>query len=232
MTATETAWATAPLWLLPAAALAGLAAGSYIRHVVGKFNRAVSTGHSLSNKPKKTVPALFELLTATIFVLMAWRFGPSPQLPAYLFFAATSIALAAMDLQHRLLPNATILPAIGITALLLTGAAAAGTQAAGTQWGSLARATLGGLLLFTLYLVLAIISPRGMGMGDVKLAALVGMILAFHSWQALFTGTFLGFLIGALTSILILATRRGALKTSIPFGPSMLAGALAASLWL
>lgn len=218
-------WAPAPLWLLMCAAVVGLAAGAYVRSVVTTFNHTNRQGQPCPRPPRKLTLALVELATAALFVLTVWRFGASPQLPAYLFFAAAGTALAAIDLRHRLLPNNIVLPGLAITAILLTGAAAAGTP--GT---SLARAVLGALLLFTLYLVLALINPRGMGMGDVKLAALVGLVLAFQSWQALFTGTFLGFLIGAAISIVVLTIRRGGLKTSIPFGPAILIGALAAIL--
>lgn len=217
--------APAPLWLIICAAVVGLAAGAYVRSVVTTFNHTNRQGQPCPRPPRKLTLALVELATAALFVLTVWRFGASPQLPAYLFFAAAGTTLAAIDLRHRLLPNNIVLPGLAITAILLTGAAAAGTP--GT---SLLRAVLGALLLFTLYLVLALISPRGMGMGDVKLAALVGLVLAFQSWQALFTGTFLGFLIGAAISIVVLTIRRGGLKTSIPFGPAILIGALAAIL--
>lgn len=225
MSALDIDWAPAPLWLIMCAAVVGLAAGAYVRSVVTTFSHTKRPGHPSARQPRKVTLVLVELATAALFVLTVWRFGASPQLPAYLFFAAASIALAAIDLRHRLLPNNIVLPGIAITAILLTGAAAAGTP--GT---SLVRAVLGALLLFTLYLVLALISPRGMGMGDVKLAALVGLVLAFQSWQALFTGAILGFLIGSAISIVVLAIRRGGLKTSIPFGPAILIGALAAIL--
>jgi leader peptidase (prepilin peptidase)/N-methyltransferase len=65
-------------------------------------------------------------------------------------------------------------------------------------------------------------------MGDVKLAALVGLILAYRSWTVLFGGTLMGFLLGAVASVLVLASRRGNRKSSIPFGPFMLSGALIA----
>ena len=220
----ESAWAGAPLWLLAIAGLAGVAAGICVRHLVAKFTPAVPSASGPADKPTKTRPGLFELLTAAVFALLTSRFGLSAQLPAYLYFAAIAIALATIDLRQRRLPNTIILSGLAITAALLIIA-----SATGTGWAPLLRALLGGALLFTLYLVLAIINPRGLGMGDVKLSALIGIILAFQGWRILFTGTFLGFLIGAVLSIVVLATRRGGLKSSVPFGPSMLAGALAAS---
>lgn len=215
----------APLWLLVCAAVLGLAAGAYVRSVVTNYSLTNRRGHPSARPPRKVTLVLIELATAALFVLAVWRFGASPQLPAYLFFTAIGTALAAIDLRHRLLPNNIVIPGLAITAILLTGAAAAGSP--GT---SLVRALIGALLLFTLYLALALINPRGMGMGDVKLAALIGLVLAFQSWQVLFAGTFLGFLIGAAASIAILTIRRGGLKTTIPFGPCILTGALTAIL--
>lgn len=164
-------------------------------------------------------------VTAACCVLIAWHFGWSWQLPAYLFFAGVGVRLSVIDLRHRLLPNAIVLPALCLGAGLLAGA-----SAAGNAWGPLARAGLGSLALFGLYLVLALVSPAGMGMGDVKLAAVVGLFLAYQGWQTLAMGTFAGFLIGALAGATVLAVRRGGLKSTIPFGPPMIAGALAAIL--
>lgn len=162
---------------------------------------------------------------AAVLVLVGWHFGWSPQLPAYLFFALMGVWLSAVDLRHRLLPNRMVLTSLAGGAVLLTVAAAAGTE-----WSSLARAAAGSVALFVLYLLLALVNPAGMGMGDVKLAAVVGLFLAYQGWQLLAVGAFAGFLLGALASLAMLAMRRGGLKSTIPFGPPMIAGALAAIL--
>lgn len=177
--------------------------------------------------PRVTGPAgwLTTAATAACFVLLAWHFGWSWQLPAYLFFAVVGVRLSMIDLRRRLLPNAIVLPGLCLGAILLAGA-----SAAGNAWGPLARAGVGSLILFGLYLALALVSPAGMGMGDVKLAAVVGLFLAYQGWQTLAVGTFAGFLIGALASLAVLAVRRGGLKSTIPFGPPMIAGALGAIL--
>jgi leader peptidase (prepilin peptidase)/N-methyltransferase len=67
-----------------------------------------------------------------------------------------------------------------------------------------------------------------MGFGDVKLAGVLGMYLGFLGWPHVFAGTFAAFLLGGLWSLALLVFRRGTLKSSIPFGPFMLAGAAAA----
>jgi leader peptidase (prepilin peptidase)/N-methyltransferase len=64
-----------------------------------------------------------------------------------------------------------------------------------------------------------------MGFGDVKLAGIIGGVLAYLSWSALVVGAFAGFLLGAVAGLTLMAIRRVGRKTAIPFGPSMIAGA-------
>ena len=78
------------------------------------------------------------------------------------------------------------------------------------------------------YFVLRLVYPPGMGFGDVKLAGVLGMYLGYLGWTHVFAGTFAAFLLGGLWSIVLLASRRGTLKSAIPFVPFMLAGAAAA----
>jgi leader peptidase (prepilin peptidase)/N-methyltransferase len=92
------------------------------------------------------------------------------------------------------------------------------------------RVVAGAGLLWLFYFILRLVYPPGMGFGDVKLAGVLGMYLGYLGWGHLFAGTFLAFLLGGLWSIALLAARRGTLKSSIPFGPFMLAGTAAAML--
>ena len=86
------------------------------------------------------------------------------------------------------------------------------------------------LALLVLYFVLALISPKGMGMGDVKFAAPLGLALGWFGWNVWVVGLAAGFIIGGVVSLIALLLRRVTLRGSIPFGPSMLAGALVAIL--
>ncbi len=112
----------------------------------------------------------------------SWSVGISAgagSCPRTFFLPGTGVWLSAVDLRHRLLPNNIVLPTLASGVVLL--AAAAG---AGNDWSALGRAVAGSAALFVLYLVLALISPAGMGMGDVKLAAVVGLFLAYQGWRA------------------------------------------------
>jgi len=137
-----------------------------------------------------------------------------------LYFVAVSIALALIDLDTHTLPNKIVLPSYPIVAGLLVVA-----SALEAEWARLLTAALGMIILFGFYFLLAMISPRGMGFGDVKLAGVIGMLLGWLGWGPLAVGGFSAFLLGGLFSILLIATKRVSRKGGIPFGPWMLAGA-------
>jgi len=73
--------------------------------------------------------------------------------------------------------------------------------------------------------VLALASPGGLGMGDVKLAALLGLYLGWLGWAAVVLGALAGFVVQAVVALALLAARRIGLRGELPFGPAMLAGA-------
>lgn len=177
---------------------------------------------------------LIELATALSFAaIVAWRL-PALLIPdasstaiaelvvviALLFFAAISIALAAIDLDTHRLPNAIVLPAYPVLAALLTVAAVSSAQ-----YETLARAAAGAGILFAFYFVLALISPRGMGMGDVKLAGVIGLMLGWFGWGSLAVGALSAFVLGGMVGIALIVMQRARRTTRIPFGPWMLAGA-------
>jgi len=141
-------------------------------------------------------------------------------LAVHLWLAAASIALAIIDLDVRRLPNRIVLPTLGVVLVLLAVAAALLGD-----WGALLRAIAGGAILAVVYLVLALVSRGGMGMGDVKLAAPLGVAMAWTGWPALLVGAFAAFLLGGLVGVALLITRRAGRRSAIPFGPWMIAGA-------
>jgi leader peptidase (prepilin peptidase)/N-methyltransferase len=169
---------------------------------------------------------LVELATAGLFVAVAYRMDALrllAGLPAYWFFTALAVTLAAIDVDVRRLPNSIVLPSYPVLAILLT-VASIDSQ----DWKALAHAGVGAAALFGFYLLLATLYPAGMGFGDVKLAGLLGGVLGYLSWSALLVGAFAGFFLGALVGILLMAGGRAGRKTALPFGPAMLAGALVA----
>jgi leader peptidase (prepilin peptidase) / N-methyltransferase len=182
------------------------------------------TGGCPSCRDRLGPPALsVELTSAVVLGLLAARIHPAFVLAAACWLAACLIPLAFIDAATRRLPDLLTAPAYLGTAGLLLASAATGD---GGHWPTLGRALLGGLAYLGFCLLLFLISPAGMGFGDVKLAASLGTALAWFSWGTLLTGAFAGFVIGALCSIALLATGRANRKTTIPFGPFMIAGTL------
>lgn len=147
--------------------------------------------------------------------------------------------LTVIDVRHHILPNRIVFPSYAIAGVLLLGAAVAATWAGGAaKPGPDGGASLlglpavgivaGGAVLWVFYFIVRLVYPPGMGFGDVKLAGVLGLYLGYLGWTHVFAGTFAAFLFGGLWSLGVLAARRGTLKSSIPFGPFMLAGAAAA----
>ncbi|WP_433430996.1 prepilin peptidase [Nonomuraea sp. CA-141351] len=181
-------------------ALAGLICGRYARALADSYDEGPA-------RLPGGFPAV-ELVTAAVAALVAWRLG----LP-YVPFALIGTALAVVDWRTSLLPDAITLPAYPIMALALA------------PTGELPRALAGGAALTLVYAVLWFVRPEAMGLGDVKLAGLIGMAAGALGWQAWVVAAFCGQLLGALYGVAILVTRRGNRHTQFPFGPFMLLGA-------
>jgi leader peptidase (prepilin peptidase) / N-methyltransferase len=147
------------------------------------------------------------------------------ELAALAWLALLGIPLAVIDVRSRRLPDRLTLPAFaGVIVLLGAGAVA------DHQLGHLGQAIGGAAALAGFYLALMVIRPGGMGLGDVKLAASVGAVLTWVSWQALLAGTFVAFVAFAACGLALIAMRRATRKSELPFGPFMIAGALLAVL--
>ena len=200
----------------------GLAIGSFINVVIWRVPRGMSIVAPPSSCPRcghpvrarDNVPVLswvllrgrcrdcgepisprypaVELLTAALFAWMPWLITPPAALPAYLWLAGAGVALAAIDLDVKRLPNAIVYPT---TVVVIGWLAIVGVF---TDLGATWRTLLAALILGGLYLLLHLAYPRGMGFGDVKLALPIGAALGFDSWQALAVGGFAAFVLGAV----------------------------------
>ncbi|GAA3088530.1 prepilin peptidase [Streptosporangium carneum] len=139
---------------------------------------------------------------------------------AYGWLAVVAVPLLFVDVAvHRLPDRLTAAAYLGTTTLLTATALLTG------GYGDLLRAFLGGLALVAFYLLLFLVNPSGMGLGDVKLAASLGTALGWLGWHTLVTGAFLGFAYGALYGGALLLARRAGRGAEIPFGPFMILGA-------
>ncbi len=167
--------------------------------------------------------ALGRIVMGALFGLTAWVIGSDWTLPAYLFFVAVTVTLTVTDLDRKLIPNRILFPSLGIGGVLLVGGGLIDGEAF-----ALGRAALGGLIYFGVLLVVAIVARGGFGMGDVKLALLLGSFLAYQSTNVLWVGAVGAFLLGGVVSLLLLVTRIKSRKDAIPFGPYLVVAAYVA----
>jgi leader peptidase (prepilin peptidase)/N-methyltransferase len=139
----------------------------------------------------------------------------------HLALAGVGIWLLAIDARTHRLPNRIVLPALAAS-LVLVGVDALVTRRTEALIGALA----GMLILGGFYVVLRAMSRDGIGGGDVKLAALIGLVLGWHGWQVLIIGAASAFVLGALYALALLAVKRANRSTRIAFGPWMIIGAV------
>lgn len=146
-----------------------------------------------------------------------------PATAALAWAAGAAVVLGAVDLASHRLPDRVTYPALVVCATaLLVDAAVLGT------WTALLRALAAAAVAAALAGLGWLVSPQGLGLGDVKLLGLLGLLLGWFGWGVLMAGVFLGLLTGALVSVVLLLTRRAGWRTAIPFGPPLLAGAVLA----
>lgn len=168
------------------------------------------------------VPATAATAAVAGFVV-GGRLGLAPALAVFGVLAVVSALLVGIDLRLHRLPDRLTLTAALIGLVLLALAAAVEDT-----WADYGRAVLGGLTYFGTYLLLFLIARAGLGAGDVKLAGVLGLHLGWLGWSSLAIGAFAAVLVGGLVSAALLAARRATMQTRVPFGPSMVAGALVA----
>jgi leader peptidase (prepilin peptidase)/N-methyltransferase len=177
--------------------------------------RLLTTDHGGVLIARPTTP----LLTAILFGVLAWQLGWTFNLLAYSFLAATGVVLAIIDtLEHRL-PSKLVLPSLAVLAALFTASAIIDAEGA-----NLLRAAAASVAVAGFYLVLALASGGGLGAGDVKLGALLGLALGWAGWQAVLAGVFLGWCFAGITWLVLRATGRRAYF--LPAGPFLLLGAV------
>ncbi|HJR62004.1 MAG TPA: prepilin peptidase [Vicinamibacterales bacterium] len=165
---------------------------------------------------------LVELATALIFVLHYFVFGWTPLLAVRLLFAAAMVALFAIDLEHRLLPDAVTLP--GIAAGLLASV----FLPPGLRDALIGMLLGGGVLWAIGEAYYRFSGVEGMGGGDIKMLAMVG---AFLGWQQVLITLVFSSIAGSVIGLIVIAVKRGGMKYALPFGTFLAIAAIVASLY-
>ena len=136
-------------------------------------------------------------------------------------FLVFAVVLARIDYAEHRLPNVLVGALAGTSILLFAGAA--GVQG---DPGRLIRAVAAGGIVLGSFLLLAILTPSGLGMGDVKLGFVTGAFLGWIGWEMVFWGTFLGFALGAVWAVVMVIRGHATRSTRIAFGPFLLLSVL------
>ncbi len=240
-----------PLWLiLTTGGLLGLAVGSFLNVVVYRVPAGLSVANPPSACPgcanpvraRDNIPVvswallrgrcrdcamsisarypLVELFTGVAFAVTAWRFDDPVILPVALIVVGSGIALAMIDLEHGRLPFAIT----GTAGALIALVAGIGILA-GWSEASISTALISlGIWLLVYGGIWLLTSGRGMGLGDVALAPVLGAALGLVGLSASLVGLMGGFVVGAVVSLTLLAA--GLIERGrVPHGPFMLAGA-------
>ena len=204
------------------AALAGIAV------VVGPWLAGLAVrlaARDDADRPSAVRVVVTILLLAALLAGVLELTGLRPATVALAWAAGAGLVLGAVDLAVHRLPDRVMFPAYAVCATaLLADAAVLGS------WGALLRAGAAAGAAFAVGVLVAAISPEALGFGDVKLLALLGLVLGWGGWGLLLAGVLFGLLTGAVVSLALLVTRRAGWRTAVPFGPPLLTGAVLALL--
>jgi leader peptidase (prepilin peptidase) / N-methyltransferase len=148
------------------------------------------------------------------------------ELVAFALLALACALLIVIDLAVYRLPDLIIGPMYPILIVALAVAAAVDGD-----WSRFGRAAAGGAVLALGYLVLALLVPWGLGLGDVKLAGLLGAFLGWTGWANVLVGTLAAFTLNGIVAAVLLLSRHATRKSATAFGPWMVAGAAVGAIW-
>lgn len=215
-----------------AAAGLGCLVGALLPHAIRAIPDREPVPGDPPHTPYRTLGAaprlapLLAVLTAAVWALLTASLGAVPELPAYLLFGALGVAMAYVDVREHRLPDwLTYAAFAGAAGLLAVAALVPG------EWGNYGRSWLGALAMVVVFLALALLRPGELGLGDVKLAASLGMLLGWIGWAHVVLGGFLGFLFGGVYSLVLVLARRAGRRSQVPFGPFLIGGAVVAIAW-
>lgn len=197
----------------------GLVAGLALRRWLGRRSYRYADEQE---RPAGPLWWVVPVLTAAAGAV-GWQFaGSRPVALTYVASVAWMVALAAIDIDVRRLPDRWTLTSWPVVVVALAGCSLA-LDGAWDRWlTSLACGVASGLL----HLLLAFVNPGGLGLGDVKLAVTLGLLTGWLGWPLAVVGFLAAFAVGTVVGIGVALVSGAGRKATFPFGPSMLAGAV------
>lgn len=163
---------------------------------------------------------IVEAITAAMFALAWWYYGPGLLLVSRLVLGCALIVLFEIDREHQILPHAITLPGI------VVGFAFSVFTEPGWQSSLGGIVVGGGILLAIGYAYYLVRHEEGLGMGDFKMLAMIG---AFLGWRMTLVTLMMASLSGSIVGVGLMATERGGMKTALPFGTFLAIGAAIAA---
>jgi len=193
--------------------------------ILGHFLRQRYSHHTGARIPMRVLP--LEVGTGIAFLLLYLKYGLTPEWGVMVFYFSLFLSIAVIDLEQGLIPNKLVYPACLLT-LALASFYPLGLAAGKAPLDSFVSSLLGGVVAFVILLIPALIWAGRMGWGDVKLAGLIGLATAFPGSLIALALAILG---GGIVAIVFVASKFKQRRESIPFGPFLSAGVMAALLW-
>ncbi len=168
-----------------------------------------------------------ELATGLIFALLFWHYGLSPQFGILAFYACLFTVIFVIDIEHGLILNKVVYPAI-IVAVLLALVPQPWMEEGRLVTTGIANAAMGGAVGFGLFFLIAVVSRGGMGWGDVKLMAVIGLATGF---PLVILAIVLAAVIGSLVAVALMIARRRRFRETLPFGPFLAIATMITLIW-
>jgi leader peptidase (prepilin peptidase)/N-methyltransferase len=169
-----------------------------------------------------------EVGTGLLFGLLYWNYGLSLELPIALFYSCLFIVILVIDLEHRLILNKIVYPAMGVALLLSILFSIPGFLPPTEIVPGIAQAAIGGGIGLVLFFLVVFFSRGGMGWGDVKMAALIGLVTGF---PLVFVALLMAVIVGGLVAGLLLALKIKKRRQAIPFGPFLSLATIVTLVW-
>ena len=169
-----------------------------------------------------------EVGSGLLFALTYWHYGLSAEFAVTTFYCCLFIVLGVIDVEHKLILNKIVYPAAVVALIISVFLPSPGTIDVSLPWPESANGIIGGAIGFVFLLIPALIYRGGMGWGDVKMAALVGLVTGF---PLVFAALLMGVVLGGLVAGILLLLRIKKRKEPIPFGPFLSLATMATLLW-
>lgn len=202
-------------------ALLGVPAGMFTNHVIDRVpdRQSLKPVPALATLYRGVRQSLVIVVIVGLFAGTAVRFDAGAVVPAYLVFFMCLVSISVIDADRQIIPNYIVYPTIFASIPLLALAALAGGD-----WDRFGHAILGASIAWLALFLIHLISPGGMGFGDVRLAFVLGLFLGWIDLLDVFTGMFAGVLLICFVGIVLAVLRLRSLQEHIAFGPFLAVG--------